>query len=166
MKQSIKAVIFDWGDTIMRDYKLAGPMHEWNEVAWIPGAQQVLEFLQKKHPCIIATSANHSNTNDMKLALSRVGADQYFSFFYSQVELGVKKPAPLFFQKTATLSGFMPSECLMIGNLYEKDIVGAKAAGMTTAFFNETQLNGTFPKADFVIHNMEELIYLFNATTI
>ncbi len=163
MKTSVKALIFDWGDTVMRDFMLPGPMHQWHQVQWIPGAEKALKLLKNRYMCIIATSAGHSDTEDMKAALAMVGADRYFDFFYSQKELGVKKPDPLFFERSARLSGFEPHECAMIGNLYEKDIVGAKTAGMTTVFFNETLLKGSFPMADMVISQMDELIALFDA---
>ncbi|MCF8348586.1 MAG: HAD hydrolase-like protein [Bacteroidales bacterium] len=157
-----KALIFDWGDTIMRDYNLPGPMHSWEKVAWIPGAEEALKALQNNYTLIIATSANHSNTSDMKTPLAMVGADKYFDLFFSQIELGVAKPDPRFFSQTALLSGFKPESCTMIGNLYEKDIVGAKTAGMTTIFFNETKREGPFPLADHIIHHMNELIPLLN----
>ncbi|MFA5417153.1 MAG: HAD family hydrolase [Bacteroidales bacterium] len=163
MKKSVKAIIFDWGDTVMRDFNLPGPMYLWKTVAWVPGAEIALKWLHPKYHCIIATSAEHSNTNDMINALRLVGAEIYFDHFFSQIELGVKKPDPEFFVRTAELSGYKPHECVMIGNLYEKDIIGAKEAGLFTVFFNEHQLEGPFPKADFIIHHMSELTTLFNA---
>jgi len=45
----------------------------------------------------------------------------------------------------------------MIGNSYEKDIEGAKAAEIKTVFFNENQLEGNFEKADYVIYSMDDL---------
>lgn len=137
-------------------------MHTWEKVAWIPGAQQALEKLSKKYCCIIATSADHSDTRDMKQALALVGADRYFDFFYSQIELGVKKPDPVFFIRSAALSGFKPEECVMVGNLYEKDIVGAKQAGLATILFNEFSEEGPFPLADFVVARLNELNAIFD----
>ena len=162
MKKEIKALIFDWGDTIMRDFNLPGPMSKWEKTAWIPGAEEALRAANKNHTCIIATSASHSNTADMKAALTMVGADKYFTFFFSQIELGIVKPDPEFFTKTALLSGFQANECVVIGNLYEKDIVGAKIANMTTVFFNEQKLKGSFPLADHIIHDMKQLTLLLN----
>ena len=39
----IKTLIFDWGDTIMRDLGLPGPMKDWDRVEWIPGAKEMLK---------------------------------------------------------------------------------------------------------------------------
>ena len=49
----VKALIFDWGDTVMRDYALKGPMHKWDKVNLIPGVEELLESVQEKYICII-----------------------------------------------------------------------------------------------------------------
>lgn len=158
---NIKAIVFDWGDTIMRDFALPGPMSQWDKVAWVDGAEAALKALSPKYTCIIATSAHHSDTAEMKAALARVGADKYFHHFYSQKELGYKKPDVRFFQAVLKLSGFKPDESLMVGNLYEKDITGAKQAGMTTVFFNNNGQQGDFEAADYQIIHMALLNELF-----
>ncbi len=152
-----KYLIFDWGDTVMRDYALEGPMWKWDKVDWIPGIENALMKLSENYTCVIATSANDSDTEDMKKALKRVGAEKYFTHFYSQKELGFKKPYIRFFKSVAEKIKENPENCTMIGNHYEKDIIGAKNAGMKTIFFNEEKLEGDFPKADIVINRMEEL---------
>ena len=152
-----KFLIFDWGDTVMRDFALEGPMWKWDKVDWIPGMENALMKLSEKFICVIATSADHSDTEDMKKALKRVGAEKYFTYFFSQKELGFKKPDVRFFKSVAEKINEKPGNCTMIGNLYEKDIVGAKNAGMKTVLFNEEKLLGDFQKADVVINQMEEL---------
>ena len=162
IKNPISALIFDWGDTVMRDYNLPGPMAVWEKVAYIPGAQKALESLSGKFTCIIATSAEHSGTDEMIDALKRVGADKYFHHFFSSKDLGYQKPDPGFFSSIVEKLELKAEKCVMIGNLYEKDIVGAKAAGMQTILFDEKQQNHDFPDADAVIHQMDELINIFN----
>jgi len=157
----IKALIFDWGDTIMRDFDESGPMSIWEKVAWIPGAEESLQKLYQKYVCIIATSASHSDTAEMKKALQRVDADQYFQHFYSKVELGFSKPDPRFFERVIELSNFRAEDAVMIGNLYDKDISGAKKAGLKTVFFNESGLTGDFPDADIIINRMQDLTQYF-----
>lgn len=153
----IKALIFDWGDTVMRDYASNGPMYSWAKVDWIPGVKELLKKVSDKYVCIIATSAEHSDTNDMKKALKRIGADVYFQEFYSQKELGFKKPDPRFFEAVISKAGLSSNECVMIGNIYEKDIIGAKSTGLKTIFFNENNVSGDFPLADITLHQMNEI---------
>lgn len=153
----ISLLIFDWGDTIMVDFAEEGPMHLWKEVAWIPGAEEALQRLVTHYPCVIATSASHSGTEEMILSLKRVGADIYFSRFFSSADLGSSKPDPSFFLAVAERTGKNPEQCAMIGNHYQKDIEGAKSAGMKTIFYNHSRIPGKFPSADRVISTMKEL---------
>ena len=157
----IKAFVFDWGDTVMRDFALPGPMKNLEKVAWIPGAETALQGISSKYRCAIATSADHSDTSEMRDALRRVGADKYFHDFFSQKELGYKKPDVKFFLKVAELMKHQPSEMVMVGNLYEKDIVGAKAAGMQTVFFNEANDKGDFSAADIQITQLDQILNYF-----
>lgn len=155
----ITTLIFDWGDTLMRDYpEIPGPMYSWEHVEWIPGAQQSLENVFRLYNMVVATNAGESNTEAMIKALQRVGAERYFQYFYSSKDLGVQKPDPNFFLAISEKVNSDPSNCVMIGNNYEKDIVGAKDAGMKTIYFNEKNKNCNAEKADFTIIHMEELV--------
>ena len=158
LKIPISTLIFDWGDTIMRDYNLPGPMAEWDKVDWIPGAEEVLKVLSEKYKCIIATSADHSGTDEMIAALKLVGADKYFHHFFSSQQLGFKKPDPRFFSSITKNLSVVAAECVMIGNFYEKDIIGAKQAGMQTVLFNENNIDGPFPDADVMTTEMQILL--------
>lgn len=154
----IKALIFDWGDTIMRDFpELAGPMSEWEHVELIPGADKALQELTTQYICFIATSASASNTEQMRKSLKRVDVDKYFHGFVSSKELNAAKPQAEYFLKVASILNLMPEECVHIGNVYSKDISSAKAIGMHTVFFNENKTEGNFQDADAIIHHMSTL---------
>ena len=150
-------LIFDWGDTIMRDLKLPGPMKDWQKIEWVPGTEEMLKKISQSHRCCIATSASHSNTEDMIQALKRVGAEKYFNHFVSSAELGFSKPDPRFFSAVARLIEADVEVCVSIGNLYEKDIVPAKMAGLATIWFDENYKKGSFPNANHIIHKWEDL---------
>ena len=152
-----KALIFDWGDTIMRDLDLPGPMSGWERVEWIPGAEEAIRKLKGDYHLVIATSAAHSGREEMIAALKRVGAEKYFEDFFSVNELQATKPDPDFFRNIAVQIGVDPGECLAIGNLYEKDITPARKAGMMTIFYNEKGDEGFCPDAAGIIHHMDEL---------
>ncbi len=155
MKQ---ALIFDWGDTIMRDFpEKPGPMSDWDYVEWIPGAEKALQQLCDTYIMVIATNAGHSNAETMIAALKRVGADRYFRYFFSSKDLMYEKPDVRFFETIARKIDILPQHCVMIGNLYEKDIVGAKQCGMSTVLFNEKGEKGDYAMADAVIHAMVDL---------
>lgn len=154
----IRFLLWDWGDTVMRDYPgIPGPMCDWDHVEWIPGAEYALTKLSAIYPCCIATNPGQSDTAAVIRALQRIGADKYFTSFYSSKDLGFEKPDPRFFAEIADRAGFERADCVMIGNNYNKDIEGAHAAGMATVFFNESGSAGKFPDADIIIERMEEL---------
>ncbi len=158
----IQALIFDWGDTIMRDFpEKEGPMVLWDHVEWIPGAEKALKQLHDKFVMVIATNAGQSDTQAMIKALERVGAGQYFQYYFSSKDLKFEKPDVRFFKTICEQIGLLPEQCAMIGNLYEKDIIGAKQSGMFTVLFDEKQSEGKYLLADKVIADMEELGAIF-----
>ncbi|MFZ4412196.1 MAG: HAD family hydrolase [Bacteroidales bacterium] len=155
----IKAIIFDWGDTVMRDFpELKTPMFTWDHVEYIPDIEEALKALHKNYTLVIATNAGQSDTAAMIKALERVGGEQYFRFFFSSKDLGYEKPDIRFFTTIADTIHIKPEECIMLGNLYEKDITGAKDAGMKTILFDEKSSGNPYPKADLIIHSMKFLV--------
>lgn len=155
----LRLIIFDWGDTLMRDFpEKPGPMYTWDVVEEIPGARRLLDYLQPKYTLCVATNAGVSDTGAMRKALQRVNLDGYFSGFFSSRDLGVAKPDPEFFLRICSVMQVNPPEALMIGNDYQKDILGAARAGLHTVFFNKNLEEGVFPEADLVISHLHELI--------
>jgi FMN phosphatase YigB (HAD superfamily) len=154
----IKNIIFDWGDTVMRDYpEMPGAMCDWSHVELIPHVYQALADLKPKYTLAIATTAGVSDTDAMIRALQRVAVKEMFGKFYSSKELGVAKPDPMFFTEVCRRAELQPNCTVMVGNDYEKDIVGAKTAGLKTVFFNEKHRQGDFPAADIIIFSMDSL---------
>jgi len=150
-------LIFDWGDTIMRDFDLPGKMKDWPCVAYIEGAEEMLKAVSNKYICCIATSTDKSDCSDMVEALRRVGADKYFRHFFASNDIGFAKPDPGFFGYIKAQLPYVGASYVSIGNLYEKDVVPAKLAGMKTILFNEKDLQGDFPAADHIIRAFNEL---------
>lgn len=155
----VHILVFDWGDTVMRDFPdLPGPMADWEVVELIPGAKDLLMNAHRKYTCVIATNAGVSDTADMIRALKRVEVHAFFQYFFSSRDLGYEKPDIRFFQGILSALGCAPNECLMIGNSYEKDIVGARNAGMHTAWLCEQSAGGSYPMAEVIISDLRELI--------
>lgn len=159
----IRLLIFDWGDTIMRDDPAQpGPMADWEHVEAIPGAQEILQQLSCSYTLAVATNAGASDTALMRKALRRIDVEKYFAWFTSSKDLGVEKPDPVFFQKIVSHFNLKPSECIHIGNVYSKDISGAYQAGLFTIFFNEKNIAGDFPHAHRIIGAWNELPHTIN----
>lgn len=153
----IKAILFDWGNTLMIDYCLPGPMYTWDKVAWVPGAESSLKEISEHYPCYVATNADQSDSVAVLQGLDRIGAGKYFRNIFTSKDLGYEKPEPGFFQGILNQLGIQAKECVMIGDNYLKDIAGAKRCGIKTVFFNAKNQAGAFPEADLVINHMQEL---------
>ena len=157
MMNNIKFLLFDWGDTLMVDYsEYNGPMVTWERVSPMPEVLDTLPIISKKFHCAVASNAVESNAELMKQALQRIDIDKYFNLFITSKELGAIKPSPSFFNGIANNLNLSTSEICMIGNDYEKDIVGAKNTGMITILITSQQ--GLFPCADYVIPSFGSLI--------
>jgi putative hydrolase of the HAD superfamily len=70
-------LLFDWGDTLMRDDPSAeGPMVSWPKVEIVPGAIEVLTSLKPSWGLAMATNADASDESQIWAALKRVDLDR------------------------------------------------------------------------------------------
>ena len=58
-------------------------------------------------------------------------------FVVTSEEAGCEKPEKAFYELCIKKAGCLPEECLMIGDSLEKDVLGAKAAGMQAMQFHK-----------------------------
>ena len=155
--KNIKYLLFDWGDTLMVDYpEYSGAMVTWDKVSPMPGVTDTLPKIAEHFHCAVASNAVESNAELMKQAFQRIQIDNYFSLFITSKELGAAKPEPEFFEKIANVLHLKTEQMCMIGNDYNKDIIGAKNTGMKTVLI--TQQDGDYSAADYVISSFGELL--------
>lgn len=127
----IKAVLFDWGDTVMEELPgMSGPMAEWKQVAATPGIRELLAELHGRVEICLATNAGESDQVKVRKALARVGLDEYFGRIYTARDLHSMKPQAAFFQTIMNDLGLTAEECLMVGNSISSDANGAAEAGL------------------------------------
>ncbi|MGP4041860.1 HAD family hydrolase [Gracilibacillus sp. D59] len=158
MTKKIRAVIFDWGDTLMRDFPQSkGAMAYWEKVEVIPDIKDALEKVSSEYICCVASNAGNSSAELMGVALNRVEIQKYFQYFFTSRELGVTKPNLEFFDNIIRKLNLRHEECIMVGNDYEKDIVPAIAIGINTILYNKESKEVLNNDADFTISSMKEL---------
>ena len=156
---AIKALIFDWGDTIMRDLPFEGAMKDWPFVFLIPEVKDVLSQLKEKYLLVLASNADDSSSNDIIEALKRVGVAHYFHQVFSSSDVGYEKPHPNFFQYIQQELKLEESELVMIGNSCEKDIYGAKSVEWKTIWFNENkESQQECEQADATVYHLSALL--------
>ena len=62
--------------------------------------------------------------------LERLGLTPFFDFMVSSEEVGLEKPSPAMFEEVLAKADCPAADCVMFGDNYAKDIVGARAVGM------------------------------------
>ncbi|MCX6117890.1 MAG: YjjG family noncanonical pyrimidine nucleotidase [Proteobacteria bacterium] len=101
----------------------------------IPGALQLIEFLQKSYEVMIVTNGE-ARTQRSRIAKSSF--EKYLSQIIVSDEVGYLKPHPLIFQHAMSLARFKtkPDQVIMIGDNLHADVSGAKSLGINTIWFN------------------------------
>lgn len=154
----IRAFIFDWGDTLMKDFKdYSGPMVYWPKVELMPNVNELLAYLDSKYLCCVASNAGDSDRLLMEGAIKRVGINGYFQHYFTSKELGYNKPDTRFFEAIIKYTGYKPEEHVMVGNDYSKDIIPAKTVGMKTILYSADIGSEKYPCADLVVSDFMQI---------
>ena len=154
-------VIFDWGDTIMKDDPvLQTPMAEWRVVEAVDGAEEVLRTLSADRILVIATGAAQSSEFDIHQALQRVGLDQYFDYVFCFKNTGLRKPSKEFYAHVLNTIGARPADAIMVGDSFENDVLAANAAGLAAAWYNPKDAETRTGAQVQTIHHLRELLSL------
>ena len=130
-------LLFDWGDTLMRDDSQAiGPMFTWDYVEAIPRVVQVLTALRSDWLIALATNAAESDETDIRKALRRVDLDELVDKVYCFRHIGYKKPSSEFFKFILDDLKLVSALVVMIGDIFENDVLGANQFGIRAIWFN------------------------------
>ena len=156
-----KVFLFDWGDTIMRNFPCeTGKMNTWKKVDTMPNAQEMLKKLSKSYDCYIATNAKDSFKKDIIEALERVKINKFFKDIFCFNEIGFLKPSSEYFDKIIRQLDVTKAEIVMIGDNLETDIRGAQENGIESILYdynnNHQDYNGNR------ITNLLEILELYS----
>jgi FMN phosphatase YigB (HAD superfamily) len=157
-------VLFDWGDTVMRDYpERTNPMVEWETVEVVEGIAEVLAYLHSTgRRIVLATSAAISDEEQIRGALKRGGLATYFSRIYCFKNTQLPKGEEFYRYILAGLQ-LSPSDTLMVGDGFEKDIQIPNQLGVYGVWFNPRSDETRETEAHITVHSMDELRTFFEA---
>ena len=83
-----------------------------------------------------------SNANGtLRAHMDRVGLSQWFDCIIDSCDEGVEKPDPRIFHAALARVNADPATTIHIGDLYQVDVVGARAAGLRGVLLDETGLH-------------------------
>jgi putative hydrolase of the HAD superfamily len=98
-------------------------------------------------------------TREAWLRLCYINFHHIFDFVVTYDDTGRRKPDPLPFRHVLGLLEVAPEETIMVGDWAERDMVGAAAVGMRTAFarYGDSFGNQTV-QADYVLDDIKDLL--------
>ena len=157
-------VLFDWGDTIMRDHpEITTPMVEWETIEVIDGITDVLAYLHSSgRRIILATSAAISDKSQIRRALARGGLDKYFSRIYCFKNTGLSKGVE-FYRHILNDLQIPASDVLMVGDGFEKDVQVPNRLGIFALWFNPKSDETRTNELHITAHSMHELRTFFES---
>lgn len=156
-------ILFDWGDTIMKDDPtMSQPMALWPRVEAIADAQETLQLLHVDRTIGLATGAEISTESDIRTALRRVNLDDYFDHIFCYTNTGFHKPSLEFYRFILESLRARADEVLMVGDAFEKDVQAANRAGIRAVWFNPLTTEEKTANMYRTIHNLTEIETLLN----
>jgi YjjG family noncanonical pyrimidine nucleotidase len=124
----------------------------------LPNAQETLKYLQPKYPLHIITNG-FDEVQSVKMEVGQI--THFFREIITSQNSGYKKPDSRIFEYALKKVGAFAGECLMIGDSFQSDIVGATRAGIDAVFFNPEQRNQDISlKPKYEIRDLEELRWI------
>ncbi|HEY8298259.1 MAG TPA: HAD-IA family hydrolase [Candidatus Baltobacteraceae bacterium] len=103
-------------------------------LALFPGARDLLLALRARGTKLGLVTNGFAETHREKIALLQIG--ELFDAIFIADEVGMLKPDPLLFAHACTKLACAPSHSAMVGDRYERDIRGARDAGLFTVWMN------------------------------
>jgi len=125
--------------------------------ALFPGALDLLQNLKAQGMKLGLVTNGFSETHHEKIALLQL--TELFDAIFLSDEVGMVKPDPLLFAHACTKLGRAPAVSAMVGDRYERDIVGAIKAGLYTVWVNmrNESLPAGAPPPDAIVAHLGEV---------
>lgn len=120
-----------------------------------PHCIEVLTYLQeKKYPMHLITNG-FEKTQHQKIKNSHI--DHFFKEVITSEQAGIMKPHAAIFEYALKVTESSAEKAIMIGDTLEVDILGAKNAGIDSAYFNPAQPPTKEIKPTYVLNSLIEL---------
>ena len=117
----------------------------WNRTLWtsaLPWTRPALERLSAAGYRMSVVSNSDGSVADQIVDLSLAG---YFELVFDSHVLGVEKPDPRFFHRVLERLGVGAMDCLLVGDVFMIDVLGANAAGIPAAHIDPLGLYAGWP---------------------
>jgi putative hydrolase of the HAD superfamily len=128
------------------------------KVRLFPHAKEVLEELHGKFKLALLTDSD--GNRHMKLErIEKLGIIKYFDHIFTSDDIGVNKPDLKDFKEVLKQLGSKPKETIMVGDVPERDLLGAKKVGITTVWTAQGLDRDThFDYVDYKIKDIRDVL--------
>ena len=120
--------------------RMHGERHLWCSVQ-----HRTPEALRRLRDAGLRLGIVSNSDGRVEQALAAAGLRQYFDVVIDSSIFGSEKPDPAIFQAALDALGVAPEEALYVGDLYDVDVVGARAAGMEAVLLTSLDVQETHP---------------------
>ena len=114
------------------------------------GVYRFLESVQNTPICLVTDLTAHIQHRKIK----KLGLDQYADYLVTSEEAGREKPHPYIFLSALHKMDLKPNEVCMIGDSFEKDILGASQLGIPSYWLHKGQHTETI-NTDLIVRFSE-----------
>lgn len=122
----------------------------------VEGAHELMDYLKAKGYRLHLCSNGFREVQYRKLEASDLL--KYFDTIVLSEAAGANKPSAAFFEYALKVTGAVVEQTLMIGDNFATDILGAKAMGFDTMFFNRVPHKFKAPEAvTFEVHSLAQI---------
>jgi len=131
-------------------------------VGLFPGALELLTSLRERGAALGLVTNGFVETHREKIEFLRL--NEMFHVIAIADEVGMVKPDPRIFSHVCERLGALPSASVMIGDHFERDILGARAAGMQTVWINarNEEIPAGAEPPDAIAQDIDALVALLN----
>ena len=158
MDQKKGCLLFDWGNTLMKDFpEYSGPMYLWPNVEVVANADRALKILHENWFIALATNAKDSTKEEIEKSFSRVNLSEYLDEIYCYKSVGFSKPSEQFFEYILNNLNFQKSQVFMIGDDFKNDIEGANRVGIKGIWLNSESTEKVKTKNCKTVHDLLDL---------
>ena len=105
--------------------RMHGERHLWSVLA-----DRSAESLARLRQAGLKLAVVSNSDGRVEQALAAAGIRHYFDVVIDSALIGVEKPDPRIFHAALEALGVAPEEALYVGDLYDIDVLGARAAGL------------------------------------
>jgi HAD superfamily hydrolase (TIGR01549 family) len=106
-------------------------LDEWpRHTEFFPETPRVLNSLRGRYKLGVIT--NYMDGHTCQLVFDKLGYREIFDTLVVSAEVGYRKPSRVIFEQALKETESRPESCVMVGDMYEADIVGANNMGMNS----------------------------------